>query len=224
MNKIRALLCLLVIVFSCSSCFQLIEEINVKESGSGDVTLTLNMSQSKTKLASIMLLDSVSGYKVPSKADIAKKMNEAVDYLKKSEGITNVKKTIDFDNYIATINFSFKEVSNLNNLTDNLFKMMKVKGVNKSSYTYNKEKNTFNRSYVYAAEAKSEYNKLNDDAKSVFKTATYTSIYRFDSEIQDYNNKLATVSKSKKAIMLKTQALDLINGKANLSNNIQLSK
>jgi len=196
----------------------------VKESGSGDVTLTLNMSQSKTKLASIMLLDSVSGYKVPSKADIAKKMNEAVDYLKKSEGITNVKKTIDFDNYIATINFSFKEVSNLNNLTDNLFKMMKVKGVNKSSYTYNKEKNTFNRSYVYAAEAKSEYNKLNDDAKSVFKTATYTSIYRFDSEIQDYNNKLATVSKSKKAIMLKTQALDLINGKANLSNNIQLSK
>ena len=196
----------------------------MKESGSGDVTLTLNMSQSKTKLASIMLLDSVSGYKVPSKADIAKKMNEAVDYLKKSEGITNVKKTIDFDNYIATINFSFKEVSNLNNLTDNLFKMMKVKGVNKSSYTYNKEKNTFNRSYVYAAEAKSEYNKLNDDAKSVFKTATYTSIYRFDSEIQDYNNKLATVSKSKKAIMLKTQALDLINGKANLSNNIQLSK
>lgn len=220
----RVLFFLVAMAFCCTSCFQLIEEINVKSNGCGDVTLTLNMSQSKTKLASIMLLDSVSGYKVPSKADITKKMNETVDYLKKSEGITNVKKTVDFDNFIATISFSFKDVSNINRLTDEIYKSLKLKGVNRSSYTFSKDKNTFVRNYVYTTEAKTSYDKLNSDAKSIFKTATYTSIYRFDSEIADYNNKQASLSKTKKAIMLKAPALDLINGKANLSNNIQLKK
>jgi hypothetical protein len=65
-----------------SSCFEVIEEIAIKNDGTGDVVLTINLSQSKTKVASVMLLDSVQGYKVPSKQKIQQELNEAVAYLK----------------------------------------------------------------------------------------------------------------------------------------------
>src|SRR5215467_9166472 len=86
------------LLLSLSSCFQLIEEINLNADGSGDMQLTLNLSQSKSKLASVMLLDSVNGHKIPKDKDIQKFMNETVDYLKKSEGISNIKKSVDMNN------------------------------------------------------------------------------------------------------------------------------
>src|SRR3982750_2374922 len=84
-----------------SSCFEVIEEISMRNDGTGDVVLTINLSQSRTKVASVMLLDSVQGYKVPSKQKIQQELSEAVAYLKKSEGISNVKSSSDFNSYIA---------------------------------------------------------------------------------------------------------------------------
>ncbi|KQM64538.1 hypothetical protein ASE74_10985 [Pedobacter sp. Leaf216] len=207
-----------------SSCFEVVEEITLKNDGTGDVVLTINLSQSKTKVASVMLLDSVQGYKVPSKQKIQQELNEAVAYLKKSEGISNVKSTSDFSNYIATISFSFKDVSNINNITKNILAQQKIKATNTSSYSYNKTTKTFNRKYQPVGTAKTEFNKLKAKDKAVFNGATYTSIYRFESPVTSSTNPASNVSKSKKAVMLKTSIMDLINGKINVSNTIQLSK
>lgn len=207
-----------------SSCFQVIEEITIKNDGTGDVMLTINLSQSRTKVASVMLLDSIQGYKVPSKAKIQQELNEAVTYLKKSEGISNVKSTSDFNNYIATISFSFKDVSNINNITKNILAQQKIKATNNSSYSYNKLTKTFSRKYQAVATAKTEFNKLKNQDKAVFNTATYTSIYRFESPVTTTTNPASNISKSKKAVMLKSSIMDLINGKINVSNQIQLSK
>ena len=207
-----------------SSCFEVIEEISMKNNGTGDVILTINLSQSKTKVASVMLLDSVQGYKVPSKQKIQQELNEAVAYLRKSEGISNVKSTSDFNNYIATINFSFKDVSNINNITKNILAQQKIKATNTSSYTYNKATKTFSRKYQAIGTAKTEFNKLKAKDKAVFNGATYTSIYRFESPVTSSTNPASNVSKSKKAVMLKSSIMDLINGKINVSNTIQLSK
>ncbi|MCX2475610.1 hypothetical protein OQZ33_14855 [Pedobacter sp. MC2016-05] len=207
-----------------SSCFQVVEEITMRNDGTGDVMLTINLSQSKTKVASIMLLDSVQGYKVPSKQKIQKELNEAAAYLRKSEGITNVKTTSDFNNYIATISFSFKDVSNINNITKNILAQQKIKATNTSSYTYNKTTKTFSRKYQAVASAKTEYNKLKSKDKAVFNGAMYTSIYRFESPVISTTNSASNLSKSKKAVMLKASVMDLINGKINVSNQIQLSK
>ncbi len=214
---------LILILFCFSSCFEVIEEINLKNNGSGNATITLNLSKSKTKVASIMLLDSIKGYKVPTKQKIQQELSEVVDYLKKTEGISNVKKTLDLENYIASVSFFFKDISNINNVNKNVLKKLKIKPVNNSSYTYSPSKNIFTRNYEYTNEASVQYKKLKGDVKNIFKDAFYTSIYRFENQITSYNNKAATVSKSKKAIMLKAPVLDLINGKANISNTIQLS-
>lgn len=215
---------LILLVCVCSSCFQIIEEINVAANGSGTVNLTVNLSASKTKVASIMLLDSVNGYKVPSKQKIQKEMDEVVAYLKNSPGISNVKKTVDLENYIASVSFAFKNISNINNVNQNVLKKMKIKAVSNSSYSYNPETNTFQRNYAHTKEALNEYNKLKPEVKSVFKEALYTSIYRFEKPVSTCSNPLAKVSKTKKAVMLKTGMLGLINGKTNISNKIILSK
>ena len=195
----------------------------MKNDGSGDILITINLSQSKTKVASLMLLDSINGYKVPSKKDIQAKMNEAVSYLKSKDGISNIKQSIDFNTYIATLSFSFKNVSNLNNISNHILKNQNIKS-SAASYTYSKATNTFVRNYQYVGKAKSEYNKLKEQDRAIFKTATYTSIYRFEQSINKQNNPLATISKTKKAILLKCSILDLINNKVNISNQIQLSK
>jgi hypothetical protein len=224
LKQFYKLLLFIILIPILSSCFEVIEEIAIKNDGTGDVVLTINLSQSKTKVASVMLLDSVQGYKVPSKQKIQQELNEAVAYLKKSEGISNVKSTSDFNNYIATISFSFKDVSNINNITKNILAQQKIKATNTSSYTYNKATKAFNRKYQAVGTAKTEFNKLKAKDKAVFNGATYTSIYRFESAVTSTTNPASNVSKSKKAVMLKSSIMDLINGKINVSNTIQLAK
>lgn len=218
-----AYLFLIPVLCLCSSCFQVVEEVNVANNGSGTVNLTFNLSSSKTKVASMMLLDSVNGYKVPSKQTIHKKMNEVVAYLKNSPGLSNVKKTVDLENYIVSVSFAFNQISNINNITQNVLKKLKVKGGSNSTYTYNAAQNTFQRNYTHTSEALTQYNKLKPDVKNIFKEATYTSIYRFEKTVASCSNPLAKVSKTKKAVMLNTDVLGLINGKTNISNKIILS-
>lgn len=209
---------------SLTSCFQIIEEINLKNNGTGDMTLTCNFSKSKTKIASILLLDSINGHKVPNEQEIQKNIEKAIDFLKKTEGITDVKKSVDFKNYIVSIHFSFKDISNINNLTKKILEQQKITATNTSYYSFNKKTKTFSRNYKYVDTAKKQYDKLKTDDKTVFKTAVYTSIYRFENDIVSNSNALAKISKSKKATMLQSPVPDLINGKINISNTIQLSK
>ncbi len=223
-NKSFALFILLGVLFRLSSCFEIIEEINMKNNGSGDVMLTINLSQSKSKVASIMLLDSVNGRKVPSEKDIKTKLNEAVAYLRKSEGISNVKSSLDLDNFIATVSFSFVNVSKINNITKNILAQQKIKTPNNSYYSYSTTNKIFVRKYEPISTAKTSFNKLKDKDREVFKTAKYVSIYRFESPVVKISNNGAVVAKSKKAIMLRANITELINGNINISNQIQLAK
>ncbi|MGV3761672.1 hypothetical protein [Parapedobacter sp.] len=212
-------LCLLL-----SSCFQLIEEITVNTDGSGTLALTANLSQSRSKLASVMLLDSVNGYKVPSKTDIRKEMAEVANTLRSIKGISKVSHTVDFDKYIINIRFSFNNVANLNDITALIFDKLDIKASDNSSYSYHAESKTFKRSYAANPQAKSEYGKLKQEDKAIFENATYTSIYRFDRPVFKQTNSRAKVAASKKAVMLQCRVLDLIEGKIELSNDIQLAQ
>lgn len=207
-----------------SSCFQVIEEINLTKTGAGTVNLTLNLSASKTKVASLMLMDSIQGYKVPSRQTIIKELDEVVAYLKKSPGISNVQKKIDFENYIVNVSFAFKEIANINQVNQNVLKKLKVKGLSNSSYAYNPATQVFQRGYQHTREAILQYNKLKPEVKKIFNDATYVSIYRFEQPVAQSNNPLAKISKSKKAVMLNTDVLGLINGKTNIANRITLTK
>ena len=220
-GKIKISFFLITILFSLSSCFQFIEEITLNATGSGTMKLTLNMSQSKAKLASIMLLDSVNNRKVPSQKDIQNYMAESVDFLKKAGGITNVKKSSDFTNYILSLSFDFTDVSKINGLSKKMMAKQKTQ-VPLYSYTYNKSTQVFSRNYQPSTKLKTEFNRLPAKDKTIFNTATFVSIQRFSKNIVSNQNQTVKVSGSGKAAMQQVKAMDLINGKANLKNTIQL--
>lgn len=207
---------------SLTSCFEIIEEIKLFRNGSGEVVLTFNLSQSKTRVASVMLLDSINGYKVPSKKDINHELNAITNNLRNSTGISKVNSTVDFNNYIATISFSFKEVSNINNVFKNILARQDIQVPNQNLYSFNANNQVFIRKYQSDRNTISSFNKLKKEDKEVFKNAQFTSITRFEQSVKSVNNKSAIVSKSKKAVMLKANMMDLIYDKSNISNQIQL--
>jgi uncharacterized protein YfcZ (UPF0381/DUF406 family) len=204
-----------------SSCFEIVEQVFVKNDGSGNFQLVLNLSKSKTKLNSIMKMKTVNGHNVPSEQEIKNRIAEVEKATAKTAGISNVKTSIDFDNYIATLNCNFNNVNQLNAIVKNLSEKEKDKYAEKS-YDFNAASNIFMR--LNKISLKKDYNKMSNADKEIFATANYTAIYKFESVVNTVSNKDANVSPSKKAVMLKENVLDVITEKKSIENKITLTK
>ncbi|GLB53402.1 hypothetical protein NBRC110019_24430 [Neptunitalea chrysea] len=216
------LLFLFVLLISTTSCFEIIEELSLHKDGSGNLQLTLNASQSKSKLASVMLLDTIQGHKVPSKKDIKEHIEELVSDLNASEGISNVTYKLNLDSYIVSLSCDFKEVANINDFVQKLWDKQRSKGTFKS-YSFDVGKQLFSRYYGFKDNLKNSVRSLKDDDKKVLDNASYTLIYRFDNTVKSFSNRTARLSKSKKAMMMKTPIMDIVSGASTIENKIQLT-
>lgn len=215
------------LLFSClillQGCFEIIEQVFLKKDGSGDFQLVLNLSKSKTRLNSIIKMKTINGHEVPEKYEIKNKIAEIEKTVSKTAGLSNVKTNVDFDNYIANISFNFNKVSQVNDAVKNVY--AKENGKDKTPeniYDYNKTGSEFTRLNLYTF--KDEYKKLSNADKEVFATANYTSIFKFEASVSAVSNKETKISPSKKAVMMKLNALDIITGKRSVENKITLTK
>lgn len=209
----------------CTSCFEVLEEISFNKDGSGRITVTANLSKSKSKLASVMLLDSVNGYKVPSKDDINLAMKNAIDHLKKTEGISNIEKTADYDNYIFSIACDFKSVESVNSIFKEMINNQNRRektSFSTTNFSYNDVNHQFKRHFKYDGSIKKKFNSLKPEDKKVFNDASYTTIYRFNSSVKSVSNSGAKIAPNKKAVFMRVPALSLITGQQTLENTIQL--
>ena len=91
-----------------TGCFEIREEVNMNSDGSGQLTLTVNMSESKTNLASYMKMDEVQGMEVPTKEEIEAEIERVKRALANSKGISNVSSSSDFENFIFKIKGDFR--------------------------------------------------------------------------------------------------------------------
>jgi len=222
-NKLLTV-CLLLLSLCLCSCFEVVEDMSVTKNGSGTMRLTINMSQSKTKLAAIMLMDTIRGNKVPDKAEIREELDKATAQLEKMPGISNVRNTLDLNDFVVTISFSFTKAEDVNQMMKSLLAQYNVQNTPAVNYHYDDQQGRFSKEYRSSGLVKDQYNKLNAKDRELLSPATYISIYRFELPVSDYTNKQAKVSKNQLAIMQRCQIPDLINGKANISNQVQLSK
>ncbi len=222
MKKFLMAVLLFLSFVSLSSCFETVEEINLNNDGSGRMTLTFNGSQSKAKLASVMKLSSVNGHKVPTVAEIKNELAQTAARLRAIPGISNVKTNADFQNYILSVSFDFKEVAQINTAFSKMLTAYQIPTYNAASYTYNKGTKTFTKTYQLNPATRKQYNELKQEDKEVFKSAQYTSVYRFQSVVKSMANTKASIATSKKAVMLKTPILNIINAGASVNNTIQL--
>ncbi|WP_281227215.1 hypothetical protein [Flavobacterium aquiphilum] len=211
---------LLCFVFLFQSCFEVIEEVKMKDDGSGHFNFVINFSQSKTKINSILKMQKVNGYIIPSKEEIIKEASKIEELAQNTTGISNVKTNIDLTNYIFTIDLDFQKISNLNSV------FLKLKNSKKINQPIATDYFTFtDKKFVRSQKVpiKALYDKLEKADKEVFQTAKYTAVYKFDSTIKSFSNKNAVTSKSNKAIKLNGSVINVINGSEKIENTITLN-
>ncbi|MFL9834120.1 hypothetical protein [Chryseobacterium terrae] len=212
---------LLIPLLVLTSCFDILDKVNIKADGSGEYSLILNASKSKTRLASISKMETINGKKVPKKAEIETKIYEAARIFKSVPGISNVKTSMDFDNYIIKLSCNFKKIENINAGLEQLkAKNILGKMVPTQIYRQSSDKKTFTRNKINTF--KSDYEKLSKADKEVFNEAKYTSILQFENIIKSQSNSSYLMSPNKKALKLDGNILDFILQKKQIQNNIIL--
>lgn len=219
MKNIMKQLLLLLPLLLLTSCFDILDKINVKADGSGEYSLILNASKSKTRLASISKMETINGKKVPKRPEIEAKINEAARIFKATPGISNVKTSMDFDNYIIKLSCNFKKIENINaGLQQLKAKNIVGKMVPVQLYSQSPEKKTFTRNKV--SSFKNDYDKMSKADKEVFNDAKYTSVMQFENTIKTQTNNAYLLSPNKKAVKLEANILDFILQKKQLQNTI----
>ena len=217
-NFLRLFLLCIPLLF-LTSCFDILDKVNVKADGTGEYTIILNASKSKTRLASISKMETINGKKVPKKTEIENKINEAARIFKGTPGISNVKTSMDFDNYIIKLSCSFKKIENINAGLEKL-KAQKILGkmVPTQVYSQNLEKKTLIRNKVNTFKA--DYDKMSKADKEVVTDAKYTSIMKFETPVKSQSNTTYVLSPNKKALKLEADILDVILQKKQIQNTI----
>ncbi|NML58429.1 hypothetical protein [Chryseobacterium cheonjiense] len=202
-----------------TSCFDILDKVNVKADGSGEYSLILNASKSKTRLASISKMETINGKKVPKRSEIEAKINEAARIFKATPGISNVKTSMDFDNYIIRLSCHFSKIENINAGLEQL-KARNIIGkmIPTQIYSQNLAKKIFIRNKVNTF--KSDYDKMSKADKEIFNEARYISVLQFDNTVKSQSNAAYSLSPNKKAVKLEANIIDLIIQKKQLQNNI----
>lgn len=224
LKRFYVVICAFLMTLTLSSCFDFVEQIDLKSDGSGHIAATLNLSKSKTKVSSLMKMKSIKGIQIPSQADMEKEIRSAVQLLKQTKGISNVQYKTDFTNYIVNISCDFSQIESLNAFSDILANRFKTKISNSNRYYYNAQSHVFERKFVASADWKAKFNQLGSDNTTQFADAFYTQIVRFEKPVLSQANSLAKVAGNKNGVLLKLPFMDLVYGKSSLANKITLTK
>jgi hypothetical protein len=219
--KIIKYIALLLITLTQVSCFEIVEQINLKNDGSGTFKYTLNFSQSASHIKSILLMDEVEGYKVPTLNTIKSKFNKLGQKTTTVNGITDVKTESNFNDYIFTYACHFDKIEQLNAVIDTLGKTSE-NGESTNYFSYTKKDMVFTR--LGDDLLKNHYDKLPEKQKVVFNGATFTSVYKFEGEILKQTHSKALVSANKKAILHKTDVIYLIRNGKIINKKVYLKK
>ncbi len=220
MQKILRNITVLLMCATLTSCFQIIEDLRFNADGSGEIKITINLSESKTKVKSIMLLDSVNGHQVPKREVIETELAKMRDKMNAANGLSNATYKTDWEEYIFTMKCSFNQLEDLHTFSKELTRTAKIKDttqVNRSAYLWSADKFVRQGGYNVAE----QYGKLKAEDQQVFQNAQFIGVYKFQKPVKKVTNPTARISKSGTAVMVKAQILDLILGKADLANEIQ---
>lgn len=224
MSKIRAwfrvVLC--IVALGLSGCFEVLEEVDMNLDGSGHVKITFNLSQSKTQIKSIMLLDSMNGYAVPKRHDIEVELATLEQEVQHIPGISGVNIEANYGKFVFAISGDFQTVHALNLAINEVGERMNrtpYASVRVTNFAY--EDQIFNRYHRYIVD-QAEYRQIRPQDRVVVEGAHYLCIYRFPVAIQSYSHPQAILSKSGKSILLRSSVKRLIKGKETVENQISL--
>lgn len=206
----------ILIITSCfllTSCFKITERIKHHNDESGEYALIIDFSQSWFKTKSAIFLEEVNGVKIPNEQEITQKL---ADFKRKAatiDGISNVRTTTNFDDFIFIINLDYKNLEALNAVMNSINNQKQ-----QANFLPNKT-GGFVRNTNYPIPKK-----LGQDPskKADLQAATITAIYSFDKNIQSVGNSRSKLSKNQKTIFLKQNVYDVLQYPLLMNNSINL--
>ncbi|GAB5417427.1 MAG: hypothetical protein Crog4KO_30090 [Crocinitomicaceae bacterium] len=207
-----------------TSCVEIIDDLTLNLDGSGTLKYNLNLSSSKVKINSLLALDSLDGKKVPSIPEIKSKVFRIEEMLNQQEGITEAKIEADYANFVFKLKCDFNSLEDLQAamktviLAENKNKPIPELEYNWLSYN----DTTVQRSVPELTIQKSR--EIKDSDRSLLRDGTYTSITRFESEVEKFDNENARLSTNKKAVMIRTDPYSLTQNPHLLDNIIYLKR
>lgn len=208
---------LILVLFSLTSCVEIIDDLTLNNDGSGKFKYTINLSSSKTKVNSILKLDSLDGKKVPKIFEIKEKINKFQTILKNKEGITNVKIESNYDEFIIKIELDFNNLITLQKAIVETLNEMNV--TIDSSNWLSFEGNKLTRKIPDFSTSK--FNIIKNKEEDL-KSGSYMMISRFEKQIEKTSNQEIKISKSGSASMFKTDMFSLSLNPKKLENTIYL--
>lgn len=214
---------ILLIAVGLSSCIEIIDDLSLKSDGSGTFKYSINLSSSKIKVNSILALDSIDGKKVPSIDDIKQKIDQFTKTLDAQNGISNVKIEENYTDFIFKFQCDFTSVLALQEgLKQSIVILSKEKSIPQLDHNWlTWDGNKLVRSIPEITGKK--INEINETDIELLKKGSYTSITRFDKVVEKFENKAAQLSKSKMAVMVKTDTYRLKENQNILENTIYLT-
>lgn len=165
-----------------------------------------------------MTLDSFLGVKVPNQARINAYFNAIVNAAKKTEGISKVSTTRDFDNFIFTFSCTFDKTEHLNKAINEAARACARKKAIPYLNVFSMSSTAFTR-YQTPTDSIARKAKSNPNLK-LLAGATVVSIYRFSKDIKSVSNSKAKISPNKRAVMLKQDFTDIISTPSIFTNTI----
>lgn len=211
------------VLFSLSSCIEIIDDLSLKSDGSGTFKYSVNLSSSKIKVNSILALDSIDGKRVPSIDEIKQKIDQFKKTLDAQSGISNVKIEENYTDFIFKFQCDFTSVLALQDgLKQSIVIMSKEKSLPQLDHNWLIwDGNKLVRSIPEITGKK--INEINETDIELLKKGSYTSITRFDKAVEKFENKAAQLSKSKMAVMVKIDTYRLKEDQNILENTIYLT-
>ncbi|MCB0706747.1 MAG: hypothetical protein KDC34_15635 [Saprospiraceae bacterium] len=207
---------------SLTGCFEILEEVQLASDGTGDLKVTVNLSQSKSTLANYLKMGEYEGYEIPSVAELEKEIIRVRDVLRSVNGMSQVEVKSNFTDFIFEIKGRFSNVQVLNVAINEV-----AKALNPSPFdpleldNFDYTGKSFRRYFNYPLSLLDF-----DDIPSIYQymldTGKMTSIYRFDRDIRACTNTNAQISPNKQSVMLETTIGAMIRGERTIANSVIL--
>lgn len=206
-------------IFLLTGCFEVREEIDLYADGSGRVSFTLNLAESKTNVANYMRLGTFNGQEVPTRQEIEAEIELMKKTLAACKGMSEVRSYADFNNFIFSLSTRFDKVENLNAAVNKLAAVNAGKQQVQPFQNFGYASRIFRRHFEYPLEL-IDYQGLTTMQRYMLESARMVSVYRFEQPIKAYSNPKAQLAPNKRAVKLEAALGALLNGSSTLANSI----
>jgi hypothetical protein len=219
---VKKIVVLFVLFLSLVSCIEIWDDLTIHNDGSGTLRYKINLSSSKVKVNSILALDTIDGKKVPSIQEISSKVGDFARTLDAQTGISNVVIEENYTDFILKFSCDFTSIMALQSgLANAIEAVSKEKlGPEADEIWITWDGNKLKRSIPAFARAKMKAFKSKE--LELLKEGSYTTISRFDRQIDRFDNPLGTLSKNKQAVMMKSSTYSVKENQDLLENTIYL--